>query len=101
MPLINCKFYLELDWTKICLKLLGAEHYTNTKLYVPIVTLLTEDNAKLAKQLNDGFKIPIYWNEYQTKIESSNSNNQYLTRFYLNASFQGVKRLFVLAFNNN
>ena len=38
---------------------------TNTKLYVPIVTLSTKDNMKLTKQLNEGFKKPVYWNEYK------------------------------------
>ena len=50
---------------------------------------------KLVKLLEEGFKRPVYWNEYQTKIDNNN-----LTRFPLDASFQGVKRLFVLAFNN-
>ena len=37
---------------------------TDTKLYVPIVTLSTEDNAKLLLQLKSGFKLTINWNEY-------------------------------------
>ena len=37
---------------------------TSTKLYVPIVTLSTKDKVNLTKQLNEGFKRPIYWNEY-------------------------------------
>ena len=37
---------------------------TNTKLYVPIVTLSTKDNVKLSKQLNKEFKRPVYWNAY-------------------------------------
>ena len=73
---------------------------TNTESYVPIVTLSTKDNENLAKQLNEGFKRPVYWNEYKTKIESKKLNNQNPTRFYLDASFQGVKRLLVLAFGN-
>ena len=36
---------------------------TDTKLYVPVVTLSAEDNAKLVKQLNEGFKRPVYWNK--------------------------------------
>ena len=67
---------------------------------MPIVTLSTKGNAKLTKQLNERFKRPIYLNEYKTKLESKNLNNYNLTRFYLDASFQGVRRLFVLAFNN-
>ena len=73
---------------------------TNTKLYVPIVTLSSKDNVKLVKLLEEGFKRPVYWNEYQTKIETRNLDNNNLTRFPLDASFQGVRRLFVLAFNN-
>ena len=37
---------------------------TDSKLYVPIVTLSVEDNAKFSKLLSEGFKRPIYWNEY-------------------------------------
>ena len=33
---------------------------TDAKLYVPIVTLPIEDNSKLSKLLNEGFKRPIY-----------------------------------------
>ena len=73
---------------------------TNTKLYVPIVTLSSKDNVKLVKLLEEGFKRLVYWNEYQLKIETRNLDNNNLTRFPFDVSFQGVKRLFVLAFNN-
>ena len=77
---------------------------TNTKLYVPIVTLSRTDKTgktvKLVKLLEDGFNRPVYWNEYQTKMETKNLDNDNLTRFTLYAAFQGVRRLFVLAFNN-
>ena len=66
---------------------------TNTKLYVPIVTLSSKDNAKLVKLLEDGFNRPVYWNEYQTKIETKELDNNNLKRFPLDASFQGVRRL--------
>ena len=72
----------------------------NTKLYVPIVTLSSKDNAKLVKLLESEFNRPVYWHEYQTKIETRNLDSNNLTRFPLDASFQGVRRLFVLAFNN-
>ena len=68
---------------------------TDTKLYVPIVTLKTEDNAKLSKLLNEGFKRSIYWNKY--KIIFKNYNNEYI-RERLDASFQGVNKLFVLPY---
>ena len=73
---------------------------TNVKLYVPIVTLSSRGNVKLAKLLEEGFKRPVHWNEYQKKIESRNLHNNNLTRFPLEASFQGFRRLFVLAFDN-
>ena len=73
---------------------------TSTKLYVPTVTLLSKDNVNLTKQLNEGFKRSVYWNEYKSKIETKEVNASNLTRFHLDASFQGVNRLFVLAFDN-
>ena len=114
MFLINCKIHLELNWTKNCV-MYGHDTYadgdnannrettfkiTNTKLYVPIVTLSTKDNVILTKQLNEGFKRPAYWNEYKTEKESMNLDENNPTRFYLDASFQGVKKLFPLAFDN-
>ena len=69
-------------------------------MYVLIVTLSTKDNVNLTKQLNEGFKRSVYWNEYKLKIETKTVDDSNVTRFYLDASFQGVNRLFVLAFNN-
>ena len=103
MPLINCKINLELNWTKDCVMSTIADtkfKITNTNLYIPIVTLSSKGNVKFVKLLEEGFKRPVYWNEYQTKIETRNLDNNNLTRFPLDASFQGVRRLFVLAFNN-
>ena len=70
-------------------------------MHIPIFTLSTKSNVNLTKQLNEGFKSSVYWNEYNSKIQTKtadNSNN--LKRFPLDASFQGVNRFFVLAFNN-
>ena len=104
MPLINCKVHLELNWTNKCAMpdIAGNTTFkiTNTKLYVPIVTLSTKDNVKLIKQLNEGFKRPVYWNEKKTKLESKDSDNENSTRIDLETSFQGVRILFVLAFYN-
>ena len=64
MPLITCKVKLSLKWDKNCI--LPSEDgnsvftITDTKLYVPIVTLKTDDNTKLSKLLSEGFKRPIY-----------------------------------------
>ena len=95
MPLINCKIHLELNWTKDFVMPTIADttfKITSTKLYGPIVTLSSKDNVKL---LQKGFKRPFYWNEYKTKIESKSLDNNNRTSFPLNASFQGVKRLFL------
>ena len=67
MPLINCKAELSLKWHKRCLLTVANTatfEITDAKLYVAIVTLSIEDNSKLSKLLNKGFKRPIYWNEY-------------------------------------
>ena len=73
---------------------------TSTQLYVSIVTLSTKDNVNLTKQLNEGFKRSVYWNEYKLKIETKEADANNLKRFPLDASFQGVNRLFVLAYQN-
>ena len=65
MSLINCKVELSLQWYERCLltaATTAAFKITDAKLYVPIVTLSAEDNAKLFKLLSEGFKRPIYWN---------------------------------------
>ena len=54
----------------------------------------------MTKQLNEGCKRSFYWNEYKSKIETKDLDNASITRFLLDLSFQGVNRLFVLAFNN-
>ena len=100
MRLINCKIHLELSWTKnfamSSIAGVTAFQITSTKLYVPIVTLSTKDNVNLTKQLNEGFKRSVFWNEYKSKIEAKAAGNNNVTRFFLDASFQGVNRLFVL-----
>ena len=42
---------------------------TETKLYVPVVTLSIQDNAKLLTQLKSGFKRTINSNKYISKLE--------------------------------
>ena len=37
---------------------------TDTKLFVPVVTLSTQDNAKLLEKLIKGFKRTINWSKY-------------------------------------
>ena len=71
----------------------------DTKLYVPVVTLSTQDNAKLLEQLNPVFKRTINWNKYQRTV-TVQQENRYLD-LLINPRFQGVNRLFVLSFENN
>ena len=105
MPLINCEINLILTWSNRCFILDNpidsqepAFTITDTKRYVPVVTLLTQDNAKLLEQLQSGFKRAIYWNKYEPKVIVE-QQNQYLD-FLINPSFQGVNRPFVLSFEN-
>ena len=109
MPLINCKVELSLKWTKNCILATAANanktifKTTDAKLYVPIVTLSVEEIAKLSKLLNEGFKRPIYWNKYKVpsnKIVEIATNEEKYIRELLDSSCQGVKRLFVLAYDN-
>ena len=101
MPLINCKVYLELNWIEDSILSSAGDTakftITDTKLHVPIITLSTKDNINLAKQLNDGFNRSVYWNSYETKPAKVIEQRKNLYEL-LNASFQGVKRLFVLAY---
>ena len=60
----------------------------DTKIYILVVTLSTQDNAKLPEQLRCGFKRVINWNEYQSKI-ATERQNQYLD-FLTDPHFQGV-----------
>ena len=103
MPLTNCKVELSLTWDPNCVlsNLVGNSTFTITdaKLYVPVVTLSTEDNAKLSKLLTKGFKRPVYWNKYKIILNKTYDQNDNI-RELLDSSYQGVKRLFVLAYRD-
>ena len=105
MPLINCKVELSLKWYERCLLTAATTatfKITDAKLYVPIVTLTVEDNSKLSKLLSEGFKRPIYWNEYKVIpnkiVEIAANNEEKCIRELLDSSWQGCKRLFVLPY---
>ena len=103
MSLIIFKIHLELNWRNNCVISTVADttfQITGTKLYIQVVTLSIKDNVNLKKQLSEGFKRSVYWNEYKPKIETREANTENLTTFYLDAFCQGVNRLFVLAFDN-
>ena len=67
MPFNNCKVELSLTWDPNCglPNLVGASTcaITDANIYAPTATLLAEDNAKLSKQLSEGFKRSVYWNK--------------------------------------
>ena len=68
MPLLNCKIETTLKWIENCILTTdntATFKITDAKLDVPIITLSSEDNVKLSKLLSEGFKRPIYWNEYK------------------------------------
>ena len=103
MPLINCEVNLILTWSSTCVITdsngAGTFAITDTKLYIPVVTLSTQENTKFLQQLKSGFKRVIDWNKYLSKPESfrRNANLSYLVE----PSFQRINRLFVLAFQGD
>ena len=103
MPLINCEVNLILTWSSTCVTTnstgVGTFETTDTKLYVPVVTLSTQDNSKLLQQLKSGFKRTVSWKIYlsKPKLLTRNPNLNHLVE----PSFQGVNRLLALAFEND
>ena len=118
IPLINCKVEISLNWIENCVLTtaeVGANadttgvnsatfKITNVKLYLPVVTLSVGDNLKLTKQSDKGFKRSAYWKEYKVidnkKVEITNANDEEPMRELLSSSYQGVKILFALAYDN-
>ena len=106
MPLINCEINFILTWSTNCVIVStnvtnqnATFEITDTKLYVPVVTLSTQDNSKLLQQLKSGFKRIISWNKYLSKPEllAQTPNLNHLVE----PNFQVVNRLFTLAFKND
>ena len=105
-PLTNCEVNLILTWSADCALIyinianqVPIFAITEVNLYVPAVTLSTQDSAKLLTQLKSGFKRTTSWNRYLSKPEllAQNWNLNHLVE----PSFQGVNRLFTLAFEND
>ena len=103
MPLINCKIKLTLTWKKECVLSTDVGDavfiINNTKMYVPVVTLSKEYNKDFIEQQNKGFQRSIYWNEYKTKEINEDTDANVFRYINLDPSFQGVNRLFVMAYN--
>ena len=106
MPFINCEVNLILTWSSTCVLVATAVQnqnatftITDTKLYVPVVTLATRENTKFFQQLNSIFKRVINWNKYLSKPELLAQNPS--LNHLVEPSFQGANRLFLLAFGND
>ena len=76
MPLINCEVELTLTWSASCLLIYSNVTnqvpiftITEINLYVSVISLSTQDNAKLLPQLKSSFKRTITWNKYLPKPE--------------------------------
>ena len=106
MLLINCEVELILTWTKNCVLAdmtvannpsNGLEfQITDTKLYVPVVTLSNETDIKLLEKLKSGFKRTIKWNKYRSQMTIQNNKNN--LSYLIDPTFTNVNRLFVLSF---
>ena len=70
---------------------------TDTKLYVPVVTLSTKDDNFL-EQLKSGFKRTIKWNKYRSEMTNQTKTNH--LNHLIDRTFKKVNRLFVLSFEN-
>ena len=106
MPLINWEINFQLTCSKKSILAAATTvnqvpklRTTNTKLYVPVVTLSTQENIKLLKQLESVFKITINWDKYHYK-NLSQAQNRYLN-VLITPSFQVVNRFFVLPFKGD
>ena len=103
MPLINWKIKLNSTWKKEFVLSTDAGNavfiINDTKMCVSVVTLSKEDNKDFIEQQNKGFQRSIYWNEYKTKEINENAADNVFKYINLDPSFQGVNRLFVMAYN--
>ena len=120
MPLINCKTNLILTWTEnyvLTSKATGDANpdvnnataavnnpsnvtfkITDTKLYVPVITLSTKDDNNFLEQLKSGFRRTIKWNKYRSEITNQTKTNH--LNHLIDPTFTKVNRLFVLSFEN-
>ena len=120
IPLINSKINLILTWSENCVLTSKATRdanpdvnpaiaainnptnvtfkITDTKLYVPVVTLSTKDDNNFLEQLKSGFKRTIKWNKYRSEMTNQTQNNK--LSYLIDPTFTKVNRLYVLSFEN-
>ena len=118
--MFNCEINLILTWSKNCVRTskitrdtvhaqggnpaVAAVHnptdatfkITDTKFYVPVVTLSTEDDSKLLEQLKTGFKATIKWNKYRSRMPNETKTNK--LNYLIDPIFNKAHRLFMLSF---
>ena len=121
IPLVNCEVELILTLLKNCVlidkstrdadynanphvsKIDNPENsifqVTDTKLYVPVVTLSKENYIELLEQLKRGFKRTIKWDKYRSQMTSQPQN--YNLNYSVDPTFTNINRLFVLSFSRN
>ena len=118
MPLINCEINLILTWSENCVlkskaqrdKFIGSGSnenpqfseinnpanaifkITDTKLYVPVVTLSTKDDNNFLEQLKSGFKRTIKWNKYRSEMTNQTKTNH--LNYLIDPKLNKVNRLF-------
>ena len=106
LPLINTKLFMELNWTKYSVLCNQNQNsifqIAKCELYIAIVNLNTKNNNKLSELLSKGFERIVVWNEYKSKRERVTiSQNDMFRRTFLDASFQGVSKLFAAAYETD
>ena len=65
-------------------------------MYLPVVTLSTENDKKLLESLKSGFKRTIKWSKYRSQMTIQNNNNN--LSYLIDPTFIKISRLFVLSF---
>ena len=117
MSLINCEVFLTLTWSENCvstdiatqtataaqgdnparpainIQTNATFQITDTKLYVPVVTLSTENDKRLLEQLRIEFKRTIRWNKYRSEMTNQAKNNN--LNYLIDPTFTKFNRLFV------
>ena len=89
---ISCETNLILNWSEKCALSNHTKSVTITdkKLYLSVITLWTQDNAKLLQQLRSPFKRTVNSNKYQSKVVTQ-APNPYLD-YLIDPSFQEINR---------
>ena len=115
MSLVNCEMSLILTWSRECVITCmerrvititrrdtsptnATFQITDTKLYVPVVTLSTEYDKRPLEQLRTRFKRTIKWNKYRSEMTNKTKNNN--LNYLIDPTFTKFNRLFILSFEN-